>query len=237
MRFLCIVFLAVLVACGSNGSGGSGGNSGNRGSLTKPILTNEITQADVKQNILSNYDTLSNLELGMTFTKVFDCQMLAPGQRANSYRELIYKLIDFEANTGKLKFLVEVKRNDDQYECLSELYTNKKHYIVNTVMPSDTDLDFYLQGYTNFYTARLQNRIPVVVMKSSQSQDGAQFKSEFGLLLDRALPMAFYNEMDVLFVSEKVQVVIQSYSEQKGSIADMDTSNLSEFNEDFFKAN
>lgn len=236
MKFLCIAVMTVLLSCGSNGGSGGGGG-GSRGSLVKPVLTNEITQETVKANILGAYDNLSNIELGMTFTKVFDCQMAAPGQSARSYRELIYKLIDFEANTGKLKFLVEVKTNNDPYECLSELYTSGKHYIVNTTMPSENDLDFYLAGYKSFYSGRLQNRIPVVVMKTSETQDGVKFDSEFGLLLDRPMPMAFYNELDMIFVSENVQVTIQSYSEQRGSILDMDTSLLPEFNEDFFKAN
>ena len=118
MRFLCIVFLATLLSCGSNGGSGAGSGGGSRGSLVKPVLTNQLTQETVKSDILAAYDQLSNIELGLTFTKIFDCQMSAPGQSARSYRELIYKIIDFEANTGKLKFLVEVKTNNDPYECL-----------------------------------------------------------------------------------------------------------------------
>lgn len=236
-KILSLVCISLLVACGSNGGSGGGSGKGNRERLIKPIVTNEINQSQAKQEVLDNITTLTTFELGATFTRVFDCDLSATGQRASSQRELTYKLLDFEANTGRLKFLVEVTKNNDQYECLSELVTNNKYYIVNTFLPQETELDFYLGAYSSFYNGRLQNVTPVLVMRSSGEDQGVRSASEFGILMDRPLFSAYYSETDFLFVQENVRVRIQAFNEARGSIGDIDTSGLQEFSEEFFKAN
>lgn len=237
-NLISLVCLSLLVACGSNGgSGGGGGSKAPRVRLQKPVVTNGITKQESKNKIVDNQVELSSFETGFTFTRVFECQIIATGFSATSSRELVYKVIDFDEFTRRVKFLVQVKLNSDANECLSELYTNQKYYIVNSSLPDINSIDFYLDGYTSFYSGRFQNITPAIMMRSSEEQDGVRFASEFGLLLDRALFVSYYNESDVLFVKEGIRATTQVFNELKGSIPDMDLDGLQEFNEMIFKTN
>jgi len=239
MKTTILLFTALLItSCGGSGGSGGGGSKTCKSSnslcragsdFVKPKLSLKVSKDDLISDIDSSLDTLADIKLGKTFTKVFKCSYNYQGYKGESLRVLEYAVIEYEKSTGYIKMKVERELNDDDSGCFSELITEDRKYYVITYLPKPDTVRFYLDSYTDFYTSNNNYGI----MTTQYTEDGYNNLDEFGFRLDKELLGNYYYQFTTK--NSKDSFMMQAFHlDGHVSSFDMSTEVLKELNEDFF---